>query len=1764
MRSVRRMEAAIRILAGITEDEVNQLATAAGINNGNDLAQAEFIDIQGVLSNGAQTIKCRRLHNIGKYIRKGNTVEAATTMDHILEVLNGGGNTANANTGTSAVDRGAPKVSINPLKEYDGNIMEFQNWKLSTEALLGQTDHGELLTSPPTPGDQIQEKRNKELYNMIKNALLKSSVYHLVEKVTPNDGHAAYTAIVEWHEAEETSRLIINTTKDRLENLILDDDNDANDFINDFLLYTKRLEDKGEGLTAKSKVDLFLRKIVSEEYKVTREICTTSQFDFDKCVEEVRKKSNALAAIAVNDRKIRRGVTSKDNENNNTMRVKIPSFPKACFDAWDKDMRRDMLRWRSKWNKEGKTIREEDLLLHQRRSEGKETSSNSPKGGSGKGTENSRGKSGRDGIPAKHKRNRRTMTTTSGTPNSTLKVLMKDEKELKETDEISMSSSDEGDDSNGNQTTGHDKVAKKPPPKKKKNRRVHVDRRSTATSTDKPRNIVDPGCEVDVVCRLSWHVLHVHDNIQTQLQGPLPGMGTRELPMVQAVTAYDAADGRTILIGTGMAAYDDSPSQTESLFNSHDMRKHGVIVHDIAERDGGLQRIEIDGIHIGLDFVEEKTLSFDTRKPTKKELDELEIHWLCPRTPASVAGLQPLRRFPAAVVADVPAAEWEKRLGYCPEKVTVKTLEATTQLCSSPVEMENREAPRQHRKQRLIPLHPKRISGRTDSDTFFASVKSVRGFTCVQLFFVTFANFLYARCMRKESHSHGAYQDFVRDVGAPNHLLTDNAKTETGKKWTQTSRANATRQTATVPHNQNQNQAERKIRDVKNRVMLTLRYANAPLVFWCYCLMFIVDCLNHTAHRGLGWRTPKERIDGETPDISVFRFYFWQPVWYYEPTAKYPSPNFLPGRFVGIAWDHGDAFTYKIWTEPDNDWTKGTELIRNIVKPRGQDVTQAAHDHSGLGFQRKDADKQRSRKGKRKRPTGAAERQQTSQEERAGRGVRFSELSPQIIANGKDAEETGAEQPTTPTPATIHTSTSTQPEEPIVTDPTSRDQKRTHEMLSSEVQSPDDEARYLMEGYDPFDEGPSVDMGKEVYDSLSPSESATVGGGKAVAIAAHDWREGRLRLKVVWSTDDTSWEELRDMKEDYPRMTAQYIVKNEVTRSTRDDRTLAWAKNHLRNLDRAVRRIVRLYDFYLDGNDEVYSVRRAQNRKRKKAYNPQKQYKFGVQVPRNVREALELDKANGNTLWEDAIKLEVQTLTDMECFEFKPSGHDPGAEYQKTILHMVWDVKQDLRRKARLVAGGHLVDALDHDIYSSTVKGISVRLLHVIAHKAGLEQLCGDVGNAYVNAFTNERVYAIAGPEFGELEGQVIIIRKALYGLRTSSERWYCHCADTLRGLEFEPTRYDRDVWIRKSEDGTHYEYICTHVDDFMIVSKRPDLIMEMMQAIYKVKTIGPPDYYLGNDYKKDRRGRYCIGCKKYLVEAISRVERMFGTLKKYAIPSVTGDHPEEDTSELLSDDEHRKYQMLIGILVWAVTIGRLDVAHPTTSLSRFTASPRKGHLERLLRVFGYLKKRVNRRIVVDSRDPIYIGGEEALQIDFTEELGTDYPGACEEVDTKLPEPLVDEMAITVFVDSDHAHDKVTRRSITGIIIFVGRTPVFYSSKRQGAIETSTYSAEFCAMKTAVEETIAVRYMLRCLGVKVDYASTILGDNLGVIQNSSISESLLKKKHVAISYHKVREAAAAGIVHPVKTDGADNFADILTKAQESKTFARLVGGVMHG
>ena len=145
----------------------------------------------------------------------------------------------------------------------------------------------------------------------------------------------------------------------------------------------------------------------------------------------------------------------------------------------------------------------------------------------------------------------------------------------------------------------------------------------------------------------------------------------------------------------------------------------------------------------------------------------------------------------------------------------------------------------------------------------------------------------------------------------------------------------------------------------------------------------------------------------------------------------------------------------------------------------------------------------------------------------------------------------------------------------------------------------------------------------------------------------------------------------------------------------------------------------------------------------------------------------------------------------------------------------------------------------------------AIRLGFMLAKLNGLVACAGDVGNAFLYGKTREKVYIIAGPEFGpELEGKRLIIDKSLYGLKTSGARFHEHLSVKLQELGFKPSKADPDLWMRKHPEG-HYEYIACFVDDVIAFSKDPMKIMEELKQTYVMKGVGAPRYYLGGDVLK-------------------------------------------------------------------------------------------------------------------------------------------------------------------------------------------------------------------------------------------------------------------------------------------------------------------------
>ena len=169
--------------------------------------------------------------------------------------------------------------------------------------------------------------------------------------------------------------------------------------------------------------------------------------------------------------------------------------------------------------------------------------------------------------------------------------------------------------------------------------------------------------------------------------------------------------------------------------------------------------------------------------------------------------------------------------------------------------------------------------------------------------------------------------------------------------------------------------------------------------------------------------------------------------------------------------------------------------------------------------------------------------------------------------------------------------------------------------------------------------------------------------------------------------------------------------------------------------------------------------------------------------------------------------------------------------YRRVPYHMTFDVKVDLRRKSRLVIDGNRSPPVHkEECFASVVTLEAERLGFLMAKMHGLQVVAADVGNAYLTAYTEEKLYIIAGDEFGpEYKGKRLLVERSVYGTRTGGARFHESLSAKLRRIKFHPSKADHDLWMRKTKDGS-YEYIARFVDDVICFSKNPQAILDYLR----------------------------------------------------------------------------------------------------------------------------------------------------------------------------------------------------------------------------------------------------------------------------------------------------------------------------------------------
>ena len=402
------------------------------------------------------------------------------------------------------------------------------------------------------------------------------------------------------------------------------------------------------------------------------------------------------------------------------------------------------------------------------------------------------------------------------------------------------------------------------------------------------------------------------------------------------------------------------------------------------------------------------------------------------------------------------------------------------------------------------------------------------------------------------------------------------------------------------------------------------------------------------------------------------------------------------------------------------------------------------------------------------------------------------------------------------------------------------------------------------------------------------------------------------KILIEWKDGSTSWIPLKDVKESNPIQLAEYAVEAGID----DEPAFAWwTKQTLRKRDRIIKSV--------------------QHRMIKR------DIKFGIRIPRSVKEALEFDNDNGNNLWQASIDKELKNVK--VAFELLSEGESPPIGSKLIPYHIIFDVRPDLTRKARLVAGGHRHKNVPaHATYSSVASRDSVRLMFMAAALNDIEVLSTDIGNAYLNARNREKVHVIVGPElFGEqFSGQYAIITRALYGLKSAGAAWHSHLSGFIKEeLGYKSTIADPDVYLKpciKKTGEKYYSYLVIYVDDVLCFHEMPKSIMDQIGNTFRLKNgVETPKMYLGTDIRtwevQDENGQgkkaWAIGSATYVKEAIRIAEahmkannlsysssRRIGRSTPF---SDTSYRPELDATKLCDDNLTTIYQNLIGILRW-------------------------------------------------------------------------------------------------------------------------------------------------------------------------------------------------------------------------------------------------------
>jgi hypothetical protein len=458
--------------------------------------------------------------------------------------------------------------------------------------------------------------------------------------------------------------------------------------------------------------------------------------------------------------------------------------------------------------------------------------------------------------------------------------------------------------------------------------------------------------------------------------------------------------------------------------------------------------------------------------------------------------------------------------------------------------------------------------------------------------------------------------------------------------------------------------------------------------------------------------------------------------------------------------------------------------------------------------------------------------------------------------------------------------------------------------------------------------------------------------------------------------------------------------------------------------------------------------------------------------------------------------------------------------------------------KARLVAGGHLMDRTIYDNGGSpTATTQSVFMVACLAAKEGRKVAHIDFPGAFLYAEMpeddNKPVYmrlnrfetsvlVKVDPSYGKFvlnNGTCVVrLKRALYGCVESARMWYEKLSNDLLTMGYVKDQHDMCVFNRVENDGSQSTLV-VHVDDVLVTARTNSLIDNIIQELeksYKKLSIQRGDIinYIGMVFDFRVSGKCKITMEGFMDDLMNMCEKIQGIAKTPATDQL---FKISDNEELLDKEKREFFHSLTAKFLYLAKRVRPDILTAVSFLVKRVNNPTGEDLRKLERLVRYVRGTKELGIVLEASKILGVYG-------------------C--------------------IDASYGvHNDM--KSHSGCIIGIGKGPVYAKSGVQKLNTKSSSEAELVALSDHTNQVIWTRNFLLDQGYDVG-ASKVYQDNqstIAMVKNGRSNSA--RTRHIAIRFYFVADRVASKEISVEYMRTGDMVADILTKPLQGQLFIRL-------